>query len=127
MTSLRREGFPVENISDEKLKDIFYYLIKGDISKEAIPELLKALSKEPEKDVKDVLKELGIRKLSLEELDAIIEQVISKNIELIRIRGERAFKPLMGDVMRIVRGKIDGKTVSERLMKKLKEKIAMLK
>ena len=127
MTSLRREGFPVENISDEKLKDVFHYLIKGDISKEAIPEILKALSKEPEKDIKDILKELGIRKLSLEELDTIIEQVINKNIELIRLRGERAFKPLMGDVMRIVRGKIDGKTVSERLMEKLKEKIATLK
>ncbi|MHA1616045.1 MAG: Glu-tRNA(Gln) amidotransferase subunit GatE [Candidatus Njordarchaeales archaeon] len=126
MTSLRREGFLVDRIPDEKLVQVFIYYKKGELSKEALPEVLKELSKNPEREISDILKELGIKKISLEELDKIIEKIIRNNIELVKKRRERAFKPLMGDVMKIVRGKIDGKTVSERLREKLQQVIKEL-
>ncbi|MFX1487450.1 MAG: hypothetical protein ACFFBS_10255 [Promethearchaeota archaeon] len=38
-----------------------------------------------------------------------------------RERGERAFAPLMGELMRQVRGKIDGKYVASSLRKKIQK------
>ncbi|HDI73632.1 MAG TPA: Glu-tRNA(Gln) amidotransferase GatDE subunit E, partial [Candidatus Korarchaeota archaeon] len=59
--------------------------------------------------------------LSVEELDSIIDEAISRLSEKIRERGDRAYGMLMGEVMKEVRGKIDGSIVSERVRKKLEE------
>ena len=40
---------------------------------------------------------------------------MKEKIDLIRQRREHAFKPLMGVVMKELRGKVDGKIVAEKL------------
>ncbi len=40
-------------------------------------------------------------------------------MKIIREKGDRAFAPLMGEIMSKVRGRIDGKIVSERLRKEI--------
>ncbi|RLE73115.1 MAG: hypothetical protein DRZ80_06600 [Thermoprotei archaeon] len=126
LTSLRRDGYPVDEIPDELIFDTFVKYKEGTISKEAIPEILMFLSKNPDKDVNAAIEALKIKKISLEELEKMIDDLIQKNINLIQERKEKAFKPLMGDIMRIVRGKIDGKIVSQVLMRKIKETIEKL-
>lgn len=126
LTSLRREGYTVDEVSDDKIYDIFRKLLRGKISKEAIPEIIAYLAKNPEKTVDEALREMGLGKLSMEELKKIVDEVVEKNIKLIEERGERAFKALMGDVMKIVRGRIDGKTVSQVLMQRIKEELKRL-
>lgn len=115
MKSLAREGLPVDNIGDEHLMDLFKALSEGLIAKEAIPNVLGYLAKNPEKSVKEAIKKLGLRALSIEELDGLIESLLKENEELVRKRGAQAWQPLMGMLMKRVRGKIDGRTVAERL------------
>ena len=51
-------------------------------------------------------------------MDEIIQEIIDKNIELIKTRGRGATGPLMGDVMKKVgRGVVDGKILSSKLQK----------
>ncbi len=122
-TSLRREGVDVDSIDQDKIKRMFLLVRDGKIAKEAIPDVLTYLAKNPEKDATDAIKALGLERMSIEELEEIIEEVIKENYNLIEERGMGAFSPLMGHVMKRVKGKIDGKTVSEVLRKKINEKL----
>ncbi len=123
---LRRDGFNIDEIPDEKFLEVFMALKDGKMSKEAIPEVLKKLSENKDLNIDDILTELGITGLSEADLRKIIIDIIERNIKLITERGERAFGPLMGDVMKIVRGKADGKIVSKILSEILKEKLKNL-
>lgn len=126
MTSLRRDGYPVDDISDEILYELFEVFARGEISKEAFPDLLMYLSNHPEKTIKEALKTLKVEKISVNELEKIIDEILDKNTKLLSDRGEKAFKPLMGDVMKVVRGKIDGKIVSQILMRKIRERLSKI-
>ena len=126
LKSLRRDGFPVENITDEKLIEVFKLLKNGVIAKEAIPEILQYLSENPEEDLDEIVDKLGLRAISMNELEKIVENILRKNRELLIKKRERAFGAIMGDVMRIVRGKIDGKIVNEVVREKLSAELAKL-
>ncbi len=62
----------------------------------------------------------------MNELEKIVENILRKNRELLIKKRERAFGAIMGDVMRIVRGKIDGKIVNEVVREKLSAELAKL-
>ncbi len=124
MKSLKRDGFPVENIADEKLVGVFKLLKDGVIAKEAIPEVLQYLSKNPDADLNQVVDELGLRAIDRNKLEEIVEEILERNEDLIRRKKERAFGAIMGDVMKIVRGRIDGRIVNEVVRSKLKAKLA---
>ncbi|RLE77784.1 MAG: Glu-tRNA(Gln) amidotransferase GatDE subunit E [Thermoprotei archaeon] len=119
--SLRREGYPIDSIEEEKVVGVFRALAEGKISKEAIPDVLKYLSKEPEATVEDAIAELGLTRLSVNELRAIVREVIGEHRERVLSLGERAYGLLMGRVMSRVRGRIDGRVVSEVVKEELAE------
>jgi Glu-tRNA(Gln) amidotransferase subunit E-like FAD-binding protein len=53
--------------------------------------------------------------MSRAELDQLVDRIVSANAEMMRTRGEDAFSPLMGDLMREVRGRRDGQEVAAAL------------
>jgi len=120
-TYLRREGIPVENIGDEKVEEVFKELNEGKVAKEAIPDILAYLGKNQAAEVNEAVERLGIKGISTDELEKAVEETIRKNITLIKEKKMQALSPLMGDVMKQLRGKADGKTVSETVRKKLEE------
>lgn len=126
MISLRRDGFNVDAIPDRLIYDMFVKLKSNEISKEAIPDILAYLSKHPESNLEAALKELGLTRMTEEQLEEIIDNILRENIELVKRKREYSFKPLMGEVMKIVRGKIDGKTVSRVLKSKLEKLLSNL-
>ena len=117
--NLKREGYHIEDIPDNKIKEVFLYLKKGLISKEALSDIFAYLSKNLDKEVEEAIKELGFNKMTVEELKEIIKKVLDKEEKLIRNKKEGSLKVLMGEVMKEVRGKIDGKMVYETLSKEL--------
>ena len=66
---------------------------------------------------------LNISRISEEDLDNIIDGIVDNNLKLINERKMGAMGPLMGEVMENVRGKIDGKIVSDKLKKALQKKL----
>jgi len=115
ITSLRRDGKDVNKITDEDYTAIFTELKEKNISKEAIEDILIMKADNPELSIDLIKKELSIESISLDELKDVIQEVISTNKELIKQKGMKAMGPLMGDVMKQVRGKIDGSIVSKEL------------
>ncbi len=116
--SLRREGEPVERLKEEHFDEIARLLGEGKLAKEAVPEVLRALSRGEYSSAEDYVKDHHV---SMEKLDSLIEDVIRKNSDLVMERGERACGMIMGEVMREVRGKIDGALVSRKVKEKLEE------
>jgi glutamyl-tRNA(Gln) amidotransferase subunit E len=121
--SLRKENVPIENVTDELIEEIVDMLSRGEISKEAIPDLMTQALLNPEKKLKELVKELGITRLDVNELDRIIEEVVERHREKLLARKEKAFAIAMSETMKIVRGRIDGAIVAENVKKKLREKL----
>ena len=121
--ALRRDGKEVDNIKNTDYKDIFSLLKKKEIGKEAIEELMIFKADSPELTIQQIIKKLMIKTISIEDLNTIIQKIIDNSIELIKKKGIRAMGPLMGEVMKEVRGRIDGKIVSEELKKIINNKI----
>ncbi|MEJ2248639.1 MAG: Glu-tRNA(Gln) amidotransferase subunit GatE [Candidatus Lokiarchaeota archaeon] len=126
-TALRRDDKEIENITDTYFIEIFKLLKKGEISKEAIEEVLAVKADNPNMDLNGIREKLDLEKMSLVDLGNIISGVVNKNNKLIKEKEMRAIGPLMGEVMKEVRGKIDGAIVSKELNKAIKLKIKELK
>jgi Archaeal Glu-tRNAGln amidotransferase subunit E (contains GAD domain) len=88
----------------EKLNIIFNLLNQGKIPKEA----LDTLYQYPEK-----LEELITSSKQTPQLENRIREIVQARRELILERGENAFKPIMGEVMKEMRGKLEGQIISK--------------
>ena len=121
LKALRRDGIQVEKVSDNQIREIFRGIDSGKLAKEAIPEIVSWLSQHEDKTVQEAINSLGLRMLSKEELERIIDSAIENNKKLIDERGTNAFGPLIGIVMREVRGKADAALVSELVKEKLEQ------
>ncbi len=116
--SLRREGEPVENLREEHFEEVVRLLGKGLLAKEAVPDVLRSLSKGEYTSAEEYVR---THRMTQEELDRVIDEVLGELAGKVRERGERAYGMVMGEVMRKVRGKIDGSLVSKKVKEKLKE------
>ncbi|KKK40800.1 hypothetical protein LCGC14_0596480 [marine sediment metagenome] len=126
-TDLRRKGKNVGNVKEQDYIDIFSLLKKQEIGKEAIEELISLKADSPEFTIDQIIKEHKIQRLTVEELRQIISQIVKKNLPMLKEKGMRAKGPLMGLVMKQVRGKIDGSIVSRELESILKQSLKELK
>ncbi len=119
LKEIKREGFNVEAIPEEKIEEVLRSCASGKVAKEAVVEVLKALAGKPDAELEAVLESLGLKGLGEEELREIVRKVLKERKDFIRERGEAAEKPLMGVVMKEVRGKADGKLVNKVLKEEL--------
>ena len=122
LTAISREGVDIDNISNYHLLSIFDAIKSKKIAKEAIPEILIQVGTDPTKSITKSISDIG--KISLKELDTLIITLLQRSQNLVEERKMDAFSPLMGLLMKEVRGKIDGKIISERLQLHLEEKIS---
>jgi glutamyl-tRNA(Gln) amidotransferase subunit E len=121
---LAREGVDLSRITSELLVSVLRAMDKGRFAKEAAVDVLRLMAKGEVKTVDEAVAKLGITGLSKVELDEIINDVIAKNRALIDDRGERAFSVLMGEVMKSVRGRVDGEKVSALLRERMGSKVS---
>ncbi len=105
---------PLGEPSEAVLDAILRALASGQFAKEGVAPVLEgvlALGR----SVDDAVRSAGLAPFSRPELEALVESVLDRNEALWRSRGAAALSPLMGDVMREVRGRRDGKEVAEVL------------
>jgi glutamyl-tRNA(Gln) amidotransferase subunit E len=115
---LHRENRDVEQLKEHHFFTILKGLKKGTIAKEALESILRIWIDSPELALEKAKEKAGISSFDLNDLDEIIQEIIDKNIDLIKTRGRGATGPLMGDVMKKVgRGVVDGKVLSSKLQK----------
>jgi glutamyl-tRNA(Gln) amidotransferase subunit E len=119
MKALKRDGVQVENVSEDHMREAFRSVSSGELTKEAVPDIIAWLSTHSDKTVHEAIGSIGLKMLSEEELEEIIEAAIERNRGLIDERGATAFGPLVGIVMKEVRGKAEAALVTELLKKKM--------
>ncbi|NJE60835.1 Glu-tRNA(Gln) amidotransferase subunit GatE [Thermococcus sp. 21S7] len=120
LKGLKKEA-PIENITDDHIREAFDLYLNGKIAKEAFEEIFKELAKNPKKSAAQVAEEKGLTLLSEEEVERIIDEVVQANIDVIKAKGMGAMGMIMGRAMAKLRGRADGKLVSTLVRKKIGE------
>ena len=104
--------------SVETLDSLLSAVERGRFAKEGIPAVLAALAAGAV-GLDAALAQSGLSGFSAEELRQVIDRIVRSNEELVRRKGSDAFSPLMGDVMKEVRGRRDGREVAEELRRSI--------
>jgi len=123
LKALSREGINVEAVTEGQFKELFSLIGSGRTTKEAIPEIITWLSKHEGATAKEAIESLGLAMISRKELEKMIDDLIEQNKSLIEERGKGAFGPLMGIIMKKIRGRVKAELVSEILKKRLEESV----
>ena len=121
LPELRRDGVDVENLNINHFLQVFELVNSGGVAKEALPTLLRALSDQPGMTAKDAAASLDLESIDDESVERIVEDIITQRMDFVKERGMGAVGPLMGEVMKELRGNVDGKTLSSLLKKKIEE------
>ncbi|MEM4258213.1 MAG: Glu-tRNA(Gln) amidotransferase subunit GatE [Candidatus Thermoplasmatota archaeon] len=117
LTFLRRKGTPVHQLSDQTLYQVFQGYHDKKFSKEALPVLLEFLANHPDTTVSEALTTLQITPLSHQDLEKLVEKIVAQYKQ--SSRTSLSFHHIMGEVMKEARMRIDGKTISDLVYKKL--------
>ncbi|MGC2290195.1 MAG: Glu-tRNA(Gln) amidotransferase subunit GatE [Thermoplasmata archaeon] len=113
---------PVPDPSEELLDAILTALAKGQFAKEGVQPVLEGVLFHG-RSIGVAAQSAGLAPMSSPELEALVQGVLDRNDPLLRSRGKAALSPLMGDVMREVRGRIDGKEVARVLERALNDRL----
>lgn len=123
LRDLKREGIDVSIFNEEKLIDIFKLLEENKISKDAIKNLMVAVSKNPSEDVEKIANDANLILLSEEEVISIIHDIATQNESMIKERQMGAMGPLMGMSMKKLKGKADGSLVNKIVREEIQKLI----
>ncbi len=119
LVSLKREGVVVGAIQKTVLDEVFDFVGRGELAKEAIPDVLREVTKGI--SVQEAVQWLGLGRITEAELSKIVSDTIQENWALVEKRGKEAMQPLMGILMEKVRGRVDGKLVHQFLERELQK------
>ncbi len=121
ITNLQRQGLDSELLKSEEILKIFKLLSQEKITKESVEIIFEQIMRGKSQSVDDVIENMSIEVMDNNQLEEIIEKIINNNIDTVKKDGIHSLRPLMGLVMKEVRGKASGKIVNELLTKKIKE------
>ncbi len=126
ITNLERSGLNSNLLKNDDVFKIFELLSKGKIAKESIVIIFESIMSGKSKNVEEAMKNTFIESINEKDLEKIIGDIVNKNDEIIKNQKERAMGPLMGIVMKELRGKASGETINSLLLKNIKKKISDL-
>ena len=116
---LAREAVPVSNLIDRHYVESLAIMAQGRVAKEGLTDLLRALAEHPEMTADEAAATAGLASVGETDVELAVRIIVASKADLVRSRGERAAAPLMGLVMKELRGKADGGMVSAILKKEI--------
>jgi glutamyl-tRNA(Gln) amidotransferase subunit E len=116
---LAREGTPVSNLDDRHYIEAIALVCSGSIAKEGLTDLLKYLAENPDEEASKAAGKAGLAGMDSAGVEALIHGIVMDKADLVRSRGDRSIGPLMGLVMKELRGRADGALVSAILKKEI--------
>ena len=120
LKALKRDGVQVEQISEKQIRDVFRLIGFGQLTKEAVADVVTWLSQHEGKSVQKAMGKLGLKMFSEAELTVLIDRAVEANKQTVDKLGKKAFGMLMGSVMKEVRGKADPELVAKLLKERVK-------
>jgi glutamyl-tRNA(Gln) amidotransferase, subunit E len=118
-TEIRREGAPVDALTNEHFLDVFELVESGELAKEGVPKVLSTLAESPELSAAAAVEAAGLSGVSEDEVREAVVEVVERNADQVAENGMGAFSGLMGEAMGALRGKADGEAVSDVLREEI--------
>lgn len=109
----RQEGMDAGRLDDQMIRETFEMLGRNEIAKESVEMIFQFIMSAKAGTVSDAIKSASIQSVGADELEEIVSGIIQDNMEMISNQGERAAGPLMGIVMKRLRGRAPGQRVNE--------------
>ena len=122
LKSLKRDGVPIENLTEGILREVFKKLSKGELVKEALPDILAWLARNPSSSTEEALKVLNLTPLTEMDVERLIDSLIEKYKGIVKI--ETLSGIVMKELMKEIRGRFDGgiaKKIVDEKIKKIRE------
>jgi glutamyl-tRNA(Gln) amidotransferase subunit E len=116
---LAREGVAVTNLTEQHYKDSLALVALGSVAKEGLTDVLRALAAHPQMPAAEAAASAGLAGVDEADVKKAVQAIVAGKVDLVRSKGERAAAPLMGLVMKELRGKADGGMVSAILKKEI--------
>lgn len=123
ITNLERSGLDPNLLKNQEIFKLFQLLEEGKIAKESIEIIFENIMAGRSETVEQAMKNTSIQSVNEDDLEKIIEDIVENNNEIIKNQKERAIGPLMGIVMKELRGKASGETINKILLKNIKKKL----
>lgn len=117
---LEKSGLDPALLSIGTIRELLDGFKAGAFAKEAIPKILASVL-ENGHTVQRAIEAQGVESLDLKEVRELVDRVVKEREKFIRDRGESALGPLMGIVMKELRGRVDGQVISEILREKISQ------
>tara|TARA_B100001750_G_scaffold37332_1_gene26804 strand:+ start:2594 stop:4468 length:1875 start_codon:yes stop_codon:yes gene_type:complete len=114
LINLSRNNVDVSKINDIDLEIIFAEIEKGVIAKESFEKIIKDICNNKMK-LNDIISKMKEDKLSDQDIEKIIREIIIMKKDIVEDKGQESFNILMGEAMKQLRGKVDGKKVSDKI------------
>ena len=114
LINLSRNGVDISKIKDSDLELIFLEIQSGVIAKESFEEIIQNICNNKMK-LNDIITKMKDNKLSDQDIEKIIKEIIIQKKDIIEEKGQESFSILMGEAMKKLRGKVDGKKVSDKI------------
>ena len=118
MIKLSRNKLDVTRITDIELGKIFKEIESGIIAKESFETIIEDMCRN-DKKIDEIINEMKENRLTDKDIEKIILKIIDMKKEIIKEKGNESFSILMGEAMKQLRGKVDGKIVSDKIQKLL--------
>lgn len=120
-SELEKQNLDTSIVDEKILNNVFSGLSAGKYSKEAIPKIIGFMINNTESSINDAIKSCGLSTIDQSEIEDIVKKVIQERLDFVKEKGISAAGPLMGVIMKELRGKADGKIISEILQKEIKK------
>lgn len=117
---LEKLGLSPSGLNLETMKEVMTRLKAGAFAKEAIPRILASVL-ENGHDVARAAEAVGAESVDMDSVRNLCDRIVMEKEKLVRERGEASIAPLMGLVMKELRGKVDGKIISEILRERIRQ------
>jgi glutamyl-tRNA(Gln) amidotransferase subunit E len=117
MKDLRRQSVRVENVKIDAIRRYLELVAEGRTAKESAREALVYLAGNPGSSVEDALEVLGLLAPPLEEVEKTVDELVREMLP--RLGGRDPFGPIMGELMKRYRGRVDGAVLSRLLRERL--------
>jgi glutamyl-tRNA(Gln) amidotransferase subunit E len=117
--ALKRESIAVEKVVDSQILEIFRCVGSGELAKEAVADVFSWLSMHEGESLRGAMESLGLKMMSKDDLEQLIDRVIAANEKSVEKLGKDAFGMLMGAVMKEARGRANPSVVGRLLKERL--------
>ncbi|MBU4535386.1 MAG: Glu-tRNA(Gln) amidotransferase subunit GatE [Euryarchaeota archaeon] len=120
LRELKRDGHSMDSLDSKTLINALKLLEQDKISKDAISPILIHVSQK-NSSPQEAAEALDLLMLKESDVEDIIQKIISQKEDMVKQRGMGSMGPLMGIVMKELKGKADGKLVNKVLKESIQK------